>query len=161
METHGDDRSIGRREAASSLPAHVLKLVFAAFVLSVLVSCAICREAAIRDAEQYAMQGYEVRIATYDLKLDGLLYGGFLWMYHAQAQVYQHGKWYWACELGGLCDEPTFRIKRLTVLWDPHEYKRAIRLSGMSGLAGESSAGESSHLSRESARQILLAKRKR
>ena len=51
-----------------------MKFLFAAAVLSALVtSCTVCRQAAIRDAEQYSMQGYEVRIATYELKLDGLL----------------------------------------------------------------------------------------
>ena len=105
-----------------------MKFLFAAAVLSALVtSCTVCRQAAVRDAEQYSMQGYEVRIATYELKLDGLLYGAFLWTHHAQAQVYRHEKWYWVCEIGGLCDEPTFRVKRMVVLWDVEEYKKVTQ----------------------------------
>jgi hypothetical protein len=130
VETHVDDRSVNRREVVLGVPGCVLKVLVAALVLSALISCTLCREAAIRDAEWYARQGDEVRIATYDLKLGGLLYGAFLWTHHAQAQVYRHGKWYWVCELGGLCDAPTFRSKRMLVLWDVQEYKRATLLSG-------------------------------
>ena len=92
-----------------------------------LISCTICREAAVRDAERYRVRGYQTRIATYDLKLEGLLYGAFLWTHHAQAQVYRDEKWHWVCEFGGLCDEPTFRVGRMVVLWDVQEYKRSLR----------------------------------
>src|SRR5512135_3424534 len=129
METYSDDRSTKRREVVSGVPGYVLKVLVAALVLSALISCTVCRETAIRDAERYAGQGDQVRIATYDLKLGGLLHGAFLWTHHAQAQVYRHGKWYWVCELGGLCDTPTFRPKRILVLWDVREYKRATLLS--------------------------------
>jgi len=101
--------------------------LLALFIASGLASCTICREAAIRDAEQYARRGYEARIATYDLNIDGRMYGAFLWSHHAQAQVYRNEKWYWVCELGGLCEEPTFTIKRIVVLWDVDEYRKAVR----------------------------------
>ncbi len=113
----------------------MVRNILAVIVLSaVLLGCTVCREAAVRDAERYSTQGYQVRIATYDLKLDGLLYGSFLWTHHAQAQVYQDGKWQWVCELGGLCDTSTFGIKRMVVVWDVEEYKKAVRLASANQL---------------------------
>ena len=118
-------------------PSHVVCLthwcVVRIFIVTLLcfflACCTLCREAAIRDAERYANEGYPARIATYDLKLDGLLYGAFLWTHHAQAQIYQNGRWLWICEFNGLCDESTFGIKRMVVLWDVEDYKRAVKLS--------------------------------
>ncbi len=137
METHHDDRETKGGGEASSLVRYALKVLCGALLLFALISCSMCRETAVRDAEWYSAKGYPVRIATYDLQLDGLLYGAFLWKHHAQAQVYRHGNWYWVCELGGLCKEPTFRTKRMLVLWDVREYKSAIHTSLTSGVPAD------------------------
>jgi hypothetical protein len=126
---------------AFAWPGRTVKALIVALMLSLLIACTVCRETAIRDAERYTVQGYEARIATYDLKLDGLLYGGFLWTHHAQAQVYRNGKWYWVCEINGLCDSPTFSVKRIVVLWDVEEYKRAIGFDDDRGAGQPAYAG--------------------
>jgi hypothetical protein len=105
-----------------------VRIFIVAFIVSLLACCTLCRDGAVRDAERYAKRGYEARIATYDLKMDGSLYGAFLWNHHAQAQVYHSGKWLWVCELKGLCEEPTFRVNRMVVLWDVEDYKNALTL---------------------------------
>jgi hypothetical protein len=88
-------------------------------------SCALCRVNAIEQAEKYQARGYEVRIATYDLYLDGKLYGAFLWDHHAQAVVWMNGRYRWVGEFGQLSDEPTFRQGRMTVYWTIDEFKIA------------------------------------
>jgi hypothetical protein len=99
----------------------------AACVLATLLfsSCTLCRVSAIEQAQKYQAQGYEVRIATYDLLLDGKLYGAFLWDHHAQAVVWKDGHYSWVGEFGQLSDTSTFRLGRMTVYWTIDEFKTA------------------------------------
>jgi hypothetical protein len=87
--------------------------------------CTLCRNQAVLDAGRYQAQGYRAQVATYDLQLDGLLWGGGIWTHHAQAVVWKDGKMQWVGPLG-LSEEPTFRVKRMVVFWDVDEYRLAI-----------------------------------
>ena len=83
-------------------------LVLLVFMAS-LWSCATCRVTSVEDAAKYSQKGYQTRIAVYKTGLDGLLWGGFLWSHHAQAQVLVEDKWKWVGTTG-LSDTPTFTI---------------------------------------------------
>jgi len=116
-------------------PIHIfvrifLLLLLLAFFFLASSGCTICRHAAIKDADKYTDQGYETRIVVYDLSLDGLLWGAFIWDHHAQAQVKKDGHWYWVCELGGLCEEPTFTIKSIMYYWEVQEFKDLLAKHG-------------------------------
>ena len=84
-------------------------LIAALVLLIFLYGCTTCRVTSVEDANRYAQTGYDTRIAIYKTGLDGLLWGGFLWTHHAQAQVYTNGQWKWVGMLG-LSDYPTFSI---------------------------------------------------
>jgi hypothetical protein len=87
--------------------------------------CSLCRETAIQQADKYAAMGYQTRIATYDLKMDGLLYGAFIHSYHAQAQVHKDGKWLYV-GMTGLSEDSTFRTGRMLILWDIETYRKEV-----------------------------------
>ncbi|MHB8109000.1 MAG: hypothetical protein ACYDHW_03080 [Syntrophorhabdaceae bacterium] len=74
-----------------------------------LGGCSTCRVASVEDATAYKEMGYNTRIAIYKTGLDGLLWGGFLWTHHAQAQVQVGDNWKWVGTLG-LSDNPSFAI---------------------------------------------------
>ena len=71
--------------------------------------CTTCRVTSVEDANVYISKGYDTRIAVYKTGLDGVLWGGFLWTHHAQAQVYVDNEWKWVGKFG-LSDSPTFSI---------------------------------------------------
>jgi hypothetical protein len=95
-----------------------------------LASCSTCRETSIRDAEKYAAQGQQSRIACYYLNLDGLLWGGFVWKSHCQAQVRVADEWRWIGEFGGLRKEPTFRPRGEVFTWTIEGYKQLLKDNG-------------------------------
>jgi hypothetical protein len=92
------------------------------FILLFLTSCSICRVQAVKDAEFYKAKGFKVQIATYDLKLDGLLYGAFIWTHHTQAVVWIDNEQKWVGSFG-LSHEPTFRTGRIIVYQSLEEFK--------------------------------------
>jgi hypothetical protein len=103
----------------------MLRRIFIGLALLSLTGCTLCRNQAVMDADRYQAQGYQAQVATYDLRLDGLLWGGGVWTHHAQAVVWKDGHMLWSGPFG-LSEEPTFRVKRMVVLWDPDEYRKAI-----------------------------------
>ena len=100
-------------------------------VLMSVVACATCREQALSNSDKYQALGYATRIVVYDLGIDGLLYGAFVWRYHAQCQVLKGEQWLYVCEFGGLCTEPRFRIRRVQYEWTPEAYRKLLRDHGL------------------------------
>jgi len=84
-------------------------LIISLVLLISFYGCTTCRVTSVEDANTYIEKGYRARIAIYRTGMDGLLWGGFLWTHHAQAQVYIDNKWKWVGMLG-LSDSPTFSI---------------------------------------------------
>ncbi len=93
-------------------------------------SCSTCREKAIVDAERYAAEGYQTRVACYGLCLDGLLWGAFVWRSHCQARVRAGDSWLWVGEWGGLREEPTFRPKGEIFSWTVQGYRDLLTAHG-------------------------------
>ena len=102
-----------------------MKLLLALIICAILTSCTLCRDEAIKDALYYRAQGWEAKVCTYDLKLDGLLWGGFVWTHHAQGCVWKDGEMKWV-GMFGLADSPTFLMGRTVVQWDIEEYQEAV-----------------------------------
>ena len=97
-----------------------------------LFSCAIhtCRVQSILDAEDYARQGYDTRIAVYRLGFEGKVWGLGIWQYHAQGQVYMDGKWHWL-DNAGPSDSPTYSMADDEIYyWTVNEYKRLLDENG-------------------------------
>ena len=104
--------------------------VFLFFALLAASSCSTCREKSVVDAERYAAQGYETRVACYYLNLDGLLWGAFLWKSHCQAQARAGSDWQWVGECGGLKKSPTFRPKGEVYSWSVRDYRDLLAAHG-------------------------------
>ena len=88
--------------------------------------CTTCRETALRDATTYSAQGYETKICSYDLLMDGLIWGGGMWPRHAQACIRRDDGTMSYVGMLGLSDEPTFRLGRQLVIWDVDEFKQVV-----------------------------------
>ena len=99
-------------------------------LLFVAPSCSTCREKAIIDAEHYGANGYQTRIACYNLCLDGLLWGAFIWKSHCQARVRVGDDWLWVGPWGRLRREPTFRPKGDIFSWTVQEYRDLLTTHG-------------------------------
>lgn len=91
-----------------------------------LTSCTLCTTKAVRDAHEWGEAGHVVRIAQYPVGVDGLLAGLFVWPNHAQAQVWTAGSWWWVCEFGGLCREPTYSIAGQVTWYPVSVYETAL-----------------------------------
>ena len=103
-------------------------LIALCILLFFLLSCSTCRLTSIQDAKYYQSQGYEVRIAVYQVGLDGLIAGLGQWEYHAQAQVLVNGQWKWVS--GGLQDEPEYTVDGEIYYWDAGIYEAYLRMQG-------------------------------
>lgn len=88
-----------------------MKTIMIAAIIAVLsfTGCTTCRVTSVEDAERFAQNGYQTRIAVYKLGIDGRITGGFLWTHHAQAQVLVDKEWKWV-EGPELLNSPTFTI---------------------------------------------------
>ena len=125
----GAHRDRGPRPSRKK-PNWISVLLF--LVLVVAPSCSTCREKAIIDAEQYAAEGYQTRVACYMLCLDGLLWGAFVWKSHCQARVRAGDSWLWVGEWGGLHKDPTFRPKGEIFSWTVQGYRDLLTAHGKS-----------------------------
>jgi hypothetical protein len=103
-----------------------MRRIFIGLLLLSLTGCALCGPQALWNADKYQKAGYATRIVVYDLQLDGLLYGAFIYKFHAQCQVLKDGQWLYVGEFGGLSFEPTFRMKRIQYEWTPEAFRALL-----------------------------------
>jgi hypothetical protein len=92
--------------------------------------CTLCRNQAVAYAEDYQQQGHEVRIIAYDLTIPGRAYSAFVFDFHAQAQVFQGGKWRYISGLANrpyLRDEADFQTKRINVIYELDDFKQRLQ----------------------------------
>jgi hypothetical protein len=111
----------------------VLIILIIIYVILVILSgclsgCSTCRLTAIQDAKDYQKRGYEARIVVYRVGLDGLLYGGFVWQYHAEAQYFcpEHKRWEWA----GATGLPAFYVGEERYTWKVADYEALLKKHG-------------------------------
>jgi hypothetical protein len=118
-------------------------------ILSLLLITGCCRNIALYDAEWWACQGYQTRIAAYNVGGDGYIigfphsliiravYGGLA---HAQAQVWKDGRWWWV-EYGQLMEGPQYSMVRKGeqiekgidyYFWKNHEFMEKLTSEGFS-----------------------------
>jgi len=109
-----------------------MKMLIIAAVITMLsfTGCTTCRVISVEDAERYAQNGYQTRIAVYKVGMDGLLTGGFIWTHHAQAQVLIGNEWKWV-EGRELSDHSTFSIADNEIFyWRATDYSSYLKKTG-------------------------------
>ncbi len=97
------------------------------FLFLVLVSCANCRETAIRDARVLAPQ-HPTRVACYHTAPRPSL-GYVFWPSHCQAQAELNGEWKWVSngKITGETDFSLSRTKQETEIYTPEQMERLIQ----------------------------------
>ena len=131
-------RAITHRATSFSLAAYrrgfkpMLTLIGIILIAISITGCSLslCRDQAVKYADHYAAQGYEVRIIAYDLTLPGRAYSAFVFDFHAQAQVSQEGKWLYVSGLANrpyLRDVADFETKRINVIYELDEFKQRLQ----------------------------------
>lgn len=96
-------------------------------IIASLWGCSTCRVTSVEDAVKYSNNGYETRIAVYKTGLDGLLWGGFVWQHHAQAQALVGDEWKWVGPLG-LSDSPAFSVANNEIYyWRATDYAAFLK----------------------------------
>jgi len=109
-----------------------MKIVMIAAIIVILsfTGCTTCRVTSVEDAERFAQNGHQTRIAVYKLGIDGLLTGGFLWTPHAPAQVRVHNELNWV-EGSEILSSPTFTIADNEIFyWRPTDYASFLKKVG-------------------------------
>lgn len=109
-----------------------MKTTVIAVIIAILsfTGCTTCRVTSVEDAERFAQNGYQTRVAVYKLGIDGLLTGGFLWTHHAQAQVLVENEWKWV-EGSELFSSPTFTIADNEIhYWRATDYASFLKKMG-------------------------------
>lgn len=104
-------------------------ILFTIVISAVIVfgnGCSLCTHKAVKDCEEWESKGYAVRIVQYEVGVDGLLVGLFLWPNHAQCQIYYEQEWLFVGEFGGLSRQGTFSRSGPLYWYELKFYKEAI-----------------------------------